>query len=346
MLKRLALLGLLLASLGNLPPIPGQTANHGSQTAQEPENQANSGKSPAKPTLTFIEKNCDSGQFKNDADCKKAENNEGTIAVSKLPTANVTIQSNAKRDFPDWVSFWVSFALAMAGFGGVAVGVFTVLYIKRQTFEMAYQRLLMRRSLRAMRQQAALMERQTEILDKSVAVSKASADAANAQIQMVKDKERARISVSIDYKEFEISLSYSFDPIPITIANDGTTSAFNVRAKGNVFGQPGDTVPYMGNLMSLDVPSTIRANADSIQADVTLVQDVDLRDLDKSPIPYFFHIGGIIEYEDVFGDSHETTFRYRFQVSVAHEIGEGKSVRLRSFYGWKRFGSTEENRAT
>jgi hypothetical protein len=345
MLKRLAIFAVLLASLGNLPPIPGQTANHGSQTAQKPEKQTDTGKNPDKPTLVLIEKKCDSDQFKNDADCKKAENNESAVSISKLPTANVTIQSNAKRDFPDWVTFWVSFALAIVGFGGVGVGIFTVLYIKRQTFEMAYQRLLMRRSLSTMRRQSALMEKQTEILDKSVAAAKTSADAANAQIQMVKDKERARVSVSMSDKEFVLRRTYFFDKMTIKIANDGTTSAFNVKAKGHVTGQPSDNLPSMWIFLPLVVPNVIRANNEPIEADVFFLEPLSFKDMENSEIPYFLHVGGVVEYEDVFGDSHKTTFRYRLRVSVVDPIPGTESLKVKSFFEWGTCGSLEENYA-
>jgi hypothetical protein len=68
--------------------------------------------------------------------------------------------------------------------------------------------------------------------------------------------------------------------------------------------------------------------------------------VEDSPVPYLFHIGGVIEYVDVFGETHKTTFRYRLQVNGVRQIPDSKSVKIRSVGGWKRFGSLEENRAT
>jgi hypothetical protein len=203
---------------------------------------------------------------------------------------------------------------------------------------------LLRVTWKAIREQKAEMSIQTGVLKDSVAAAKDSAKAANDQIQMVKDKERARISVSVRDDEFEISPAYSFDAIIITIANDGTTSAFNVRAKGEVFGQPSEDLPPMRPFIPLKVPSVIRANGDPTQAEVILVQDIDLSGVEDSPIPYFFHIGGIVEYDDVFGESHETTFRYRLKVNGVLQIPDSKSVKIRSWGGWKR--TPKENRAT
>ena len=97
--------------------------------------------------------------------------------------------------------------------------------------------------------------------------------------------------------------------------------------------------------MSLNIPSVIRANSDPIRSEITLVQDVDMKSAASSPIPYFFHIAGVVEYEDVFGEAHRTTFRFRFQVGDVKEIPGSSSLNIKSFYGWKKCGSPEENHA-
>jgi hypothetical protein len=103
MLKRLAILVVLAVVC--CPPVPGQTPDHGSQPSHNPKQQTANGNAPSKPAITIIEKNCDSDQFKNDADCKHAENNEQTVAVSKLPTTNISIQ---RSDGYDWLAYWAA----------------------------------------------------------------------------------------------------------------------------------------------------------------------------------------------------------------------------------------------
>jgi hypothetical protein len=213
---------------------------------------------------------------------------------------------------------------------------------------------LVYKTLRAIKKQADIMEtgakdaresgaEATRIALATAKAAQKSADAANAQIQMMKDKERARISVSVSNEEFEADM---FDSITIKITNDGTTSAFDVRAKGDVYGQPSENMPSMGNFITLDIPDVVRAASGPIATDVTFTTYVDLRGFEDSPIPYYFHLGGFIEYKDVFGESHKTTFRFRLQVNGVHPVPDTDRVKIRSFSGWRRYGLPAENLAT
>jgi len=132
MLKRLALLAVLLALVCSIP-VPGQSPDHGSKASHNPESKATNSQTPSKPTLTLVEKNCDSEQFKDDGDCKAAKDNEKPIVISKLPTANVAIQSNAKRDAFDWWAYVANIVLAGVGFAGVFVGWRTLRWLRVQT---------------------------------------------------------------------------------------------------------------------------------------------------------------------------------------------------------------------
>lgn len=248
---------------------------------------------------------------------------------------------------PANLSNWI---LAFLGVIGGVVAVITLFLIKRQADIMETQANDARESGA---QTFAVLKEQTDnllISAKAATVSAMAAEesskAANAQIKMVRDKERARISVSVTANELEISPSHSFDVIPIEITNYGVTSAFGVRAKADIFGQPGDDVPYMGNFIPLSIPSVIKANSEVTRAEVILVQDIDMSGFENSPIPYFFHISGSVEYDDVFGDAHITTFRFKFKVDAAQPIAESRRWRVRSLREWKMCGSSEENRAT
>lgn len=333
MLRRLVILGTLLSVLWT-PSIPGQTSDRGNRPSHSPKNTTDASKSPAESvsSITVIRKNCDSEAFKNDSDCKVAEHKPSPVEIGELPTANVTIQRNAERDIFDWIAYAGELLLVVVGMGTlIAVWV---------------QATRMMEHADELHSLAGSAAKNAEAALAAAQAAQTSADAAKSQITMVKDKERARISVSVSDDEFEVSPAYSFDAIIIKIANDGTSSAFSVKAKGEIFGQPSDQVPYMGNFIPLKVPNVIRANNDPLQAEIILVQDLDLSGVEESPVPYFFHIGGVVEYEDVFGESHKTTFRYRLQVNGVRQVPDSKSVKIRSIGGWKRCGSPEENRAT
>src|ERR1035437_8111694 len=113
MLKWLAIVAIVLASVGSPKPIPGKTANGDSQSAQQPKNQNYPGKSPPAPVPAILQKDCGSDQFKNDPDCKKEEEKPTAIEISKLPTANVTVQRTPERDKFDWIAYGFSIALAV-----------------------------------------------------------------------------------------------------------------------------------------------------------------------------------------------------------------------------------------
>jgi hypothetical protein len=117
MLKRLAILAVILVSCGSLELIPGQTPNTGSQASLDTTNKTDNSKCPAKPTITLIEKNCESEAFKNDRDCKAAEDKDRSILVRELPPANVSIQRNAKREAADWIAYGGDLLLVVVGFG-------------------------------------------------------------------------------------------------------------------------------------------------------------------------------------------------------------------------------------
>lgn len=200
MIKRLTIFAGLLAFVC-LKPIPGQTPNHESQTNHDAKNQAPGGKAPSKPTITLIEKNCDSDQFKDDADCKFTEGKKHSVAISELPPANVTIQGNPKRDSWDWGVYWANIALAIVGMGGVGVGVATVLFIKAQVLEMRRQRILMAKTLLAIRKQAATMELQAAdargSAAQATALAQQSANAASSNAAAFVNSERAWVQVEV-----------------------------------------------------------------------------------------------------------------------------------------------------
>ena len=195
-----------------------------------------------------------------------------------------------------------------------------------------------------MEAQTVLIGKQTDILDKSVAAAQRSADAAFAQMRLMKDKERARLSVSISADEFEVGVD-DFDAIIVKVANDGLTSALNVIASGGAFGEPGENLPFMGQLQTLKLPGVLRSDQKPAAVEIVFVSRHDLREF-SGELPYYFHLSGLIEYQDVFGESHKTTFRYRLKVLTVQTSPDSKRVKIRTLLGWRKCGSPEENHAT
>jgi len=152
------MVALVLAALWGVEPILGQTAQREDGSRHNPEKQTNGSQNPSVPTLTIIQKNCDSEAFKNDSDCKATKDKQSTVAVSKLPTAHVTIDGNAPRDRYDWVAYIGSLLLVVAGLGGIGVGITTLCYLRKQAAEMQLQRKAMVRTLTEIRRQADLMD--------------------------------------------------------------------------------------------------------------------------------------------------------------------------------------------
>ena len=208
------------------------------------------------------------------------------------------------------------------------------------------------KTLDEIKRQADLLERQTGILDQSVDValesaeaSKDSAKAANAQIQMMKDRERARISVSISDNEIGVGFE-DFDALVIKIGNDGSTNAFNVTATGYASVEPTEDFPMYIPPMTLRLPDVLRANAESTPAEVAFINRYLLSDFDRD-VAYFFHLYGTVDYQDVFGETHRTTFRYRMKIlTVRVEDAEKNRVVVRSLWGWGKCGEPEDNYAS
>lgn len=194
-------------------------------------------------------------------------------------------------------------------------------------------------------QTLAILKEQTDNALISAKAATVSARAANDQIQMMKGRERARISVSVSDEEFEVE-SQAFNAITIKITNDGPTSAFNISAIGEALGQQGQALPFMGCQIPLKTRSVISANNEPIPTEVVFVSHHDLRNIHESPIPYFFHVAGEVNYEDVFGERRKTTFRYRLQVMAVRTSAETKRVKIRSILGWRKCGTPEENKPT
>lgn len=186
-----------------------------------------------------------------------------------------------------------------------------------------------------MQTQAGHMERQTKILEDSVAAAHASANAATAQIQMMREKERARISIAdlatapdFENPPYEVNgKKMRFMQSWIKVHNNGPTHAYNVS--GRVFRtvESPNTIASMNKRCVMTVPSVIRADTLDKPIELEALQGMfeediaKVRDCTEDGPQVLFLLGEII-YEDVFGESHITPFNFRWEASGLIEEGQ------------------------
>jgi hypothetical protein len=339
MLKRLAILVLLLAIVQALDPAPGWASTRAGNGSGNDKNGSQGNQNTASPTPPLVNPKIQAVPADPHGSDVAAEttNTEHSVRVTSIPPITITdIHKPWWEYFLDWGQ-WV--------FAGVLayVGCQQVRLLRRQEKILFGARKEIHTQARHMSRQADLMSQNNVVALAAANAAEESAKAANAQIRMVKDKERAHISVSITDKEFEVDVFYA---VKVKIANDGTTSAFNLRAKGYANVHPSDDLPSMWIFLSLGVPSVIRQNNEPTVAEITFIDPPDLRNVDNSETPYFIHVGGLVEYDDVFGNSHQTTFRYRLKITTIQPIPDTTLVKVKSFSEWERCGSPEENHAS
>lgn len=248
------------------------------------------------------------------------EANHSVIVTSVPPLTLV----GKKKTLSDYIYEWGPwfFGLFLAIAGGV-------------------QLWLMRVTWKAIKEQKIQMEKQTGILENSVAAAQTSADAAYEQIQMMKGKERARLVIFAPDKPTLLnprSIS-GYDEefleahINMSIINDGGTKAFNVRGEGSVevSASAEPSKEPSNRWEKMQIPEIVR-EMDAENPLRFTMRLADTGDIFRIPSEYLFAIPdntaflwveGIIVYDDVFGDSHRTPFCYRWKEDRAeHGVSE------------------------
>ena len=198
------------------------------------------------------------------------------------------------------------FLLVAVGIGGIGVAIWTLRYIRRQ---------------------ADLMKTQ--------------ADHMAVQNKNARDRERARFSIfSIDNPKLLERVRYSGDAdkyVPVLIrmylVKDGSSNAFNIRGFGamSIVGKfDKDTAPNPDQWFNLQLPDTFRESGTEHPLPVTVTRLGGVTDFDYTLISensdytlitenmlkriqskeLYLEIDGLISYDDVYGDYHETPFRF------------------------------------
>lgn len=276
-----------------LSPIPRQTSDKGGSSAEKPPNTTNASKNPSAPTPVIIQKDCTSGKFKNDPDCKPPENKESTVAVSKLPAANVTIQRNAERDVFDWIAYGFSIALAIAGIIGVCLAIATLRQMKGQREAMIAQWKTMQQQVKEMRLQVIEMRR---------------------QLRMSVDKERARIEIKALGLELQrVGEEFWNIKAAIEFRNVGAGRAYIRLGTGDLViegnEQPTDSYPSQLNIVDGFIDPTGNPTTESFYFFQPENQDVSEYARNICNGQFRVYITGFIEYETV-GTRFHRDFNY------------------------------------
>jgi hypothetical protein len=281
MLKRLAILGLLLTITQAPVPVPGQTANNPAGGGGNVQKQPEGGKPNAQTPVSAMPESS-AGPAKPDAHKPSAKDASNSITIRELPTVSVG------KDWADW-SYW--------GFGGllVIVGGSQVLFLYR--------------TLKAIQTQAGHMERQTKALEDSVAAAQKSADAALAQVEAAKSTQRAQLRIELGEPELTFNEELSGYPVRFQVTLDGTTRAYVLQSS---------ILAYMGRTareqkspsINMGVPRNFTPEMSPFD-DYTLIRknsgwpDVDT-DPGKADLVHkhnvTVYVDGDILYRDIFGD--------------------------------------------
>jgi hypothetical protein len=240
------------------------------------------------------------------AENRKAEHQEnaqvgGPNAVIP-PNGNGQSTQNANKphQYPNWIDTftWPEGATTWALF-------LTLIVIAWQSTET-------RDAAKAALLQVGFMERQTKILEDSVAAAKDSAKAAKDQIQLVMEKERARVEVApLDFDAVELTEP---NKIMIEFTNIGPTSAFNVRVEAGARVIVEGFKPEQGEYTDLALPTLLKPDKPESS---WVVWDFPRRwqkDVAGDKVRIDFEVTGQIKYRDIFDTVHTEDFSYRMNV--------------------------------
>ena len=239
-------------------------------------------------------------------------------APDKSPApSHVAVDSIPAKDAYDWAAYWGSIALVVVGFGGVVLGICSLVFLRRQT-----------------------------------EATRIAADAALAQANHIANSERAWIEVlpynwSIEfYPKWETG-----DPVPegpmgtwpishrfaAQIKNLGRTPAkiegIAVRyVRSSRSARDMDPEPDFGEidteqfflLPNSEMAATAILSPESgvlTKAEVTAIQDGK----------EFLYADGVVKYRDVYDRPHETRFGYSYRTPDSHYILKDGKVETISF---------------
>jgi hypothetical protein len=239
-----------------------------------------------------------------------------TVRVSELPPLSIS------KDWSDQ-AYW-AFTLFLAIIGG-------------------FQAFLLWGNLRAIERQAIQMERQTGILQQSVALAEKSAETAKQNIDLFVSRERAHLRVEITPLEWP--LQPGIPKLSYRVTLHGATEAYVAmscfRPELTDTPEPTDDGHWSP---AMSIPQVITPDQRTIDVQVPGIYpklaleqaDIDAVEAGKK----FIHVRGFIKYNDVFGTERWTRFRRMWEISQLRRADGARHSR------WSRRGSANDNSET
>jgi hypothetical protein len=207
-----------------------------------------------------------------------------------------------------------------------------------QVGTMIWQAWLLRQTRNDVHTQAGQMQRQTEILDKSVAAaqkgadaaeisaiaSKISAEAAKENIEAFENKERARIRIEIS--DLWLASGLFNRPLKLTIFHHGSTEAFVSNHGVSLQLTDSEIAPETAGIeVSMDkLPPVIEPKTPPIEIGpnfLSFFNDSEIAEVKNGT--KFAHLYGFIEFTDTFEKPHRVSFRKRWYVTNVKNFSGG-----------------------
>ncbi len=245
-----------------------------------------------------------------------AGSSQQTVKVSELPPLSMT------KDWTD-LAYW-GFTLFLAVVGG-------------------FQAWLLWGNLRAIERQAVQMERQTGILQQSVALAEKSAETAKQNLELFVSRERAHLTIEL----MPVDSPLSPGPLRVSykITLRGTTEAYITSSCARVeITDSSDSTEDAHWFPAMNIPQVIAPDHRMIETQVLGVfpkaalesGDIEAIEAGKK----FIHFRGFVNYKDVFGTERFTRARRVWELSQARNPDGTRSGR------WSRRGGAKDNSET
>jgi hypothetical protein len=326
---------LLLAALSFLQagsPVPRKAPDNSGQDSEKQQ-----GKSPANGTAPGNSKPANNQS-------QPAEPEQGGQHLAS-PDEHKSIEMRVSpvhvhKDWADYLYIWQSMVLSFAAL--LTLG--AIWYQARETSRAAKAA---RDSVGEIREQAKIMFRQT------IATEKA-AEAARSNVQTIIDKERARIYIEPTPFDRERTEQYRSLIAPafgmsrlvyFTVTIRGFTDAIIIKslAQANVTESPEHS---RGDLcIGMNLPKIIEAGSKAREEWTFVLSSLAEKDVtDIREGRQFLHFYGLIRYEDVFRNEHETAFHYLWDID-APRFGKPAEFHLPMPH-WKEIDGEEANHCT
>lgn len=326
MLKRLAIVGLLLTAV---PPMPGQAIKAAAQGGDKSQNQSQSKQAATAPGPMFVGNPVQPGSAKPDGQSIAGEDKEHSVKLTGLPPVTLT---DKPKTFWDHVLDWGPWVF---NFGLVVVGILQVVLLKRTWKTIERQANIMDTQARDARESSA---EATRIALAAAKAAQKSADAAIAQIQMMIAKERAWIEITFaedsDAMTIRPDEMVTLGRFHLNLKNVGGTAARNITGWYDTFASEEEKPQETEDKFFLAPPTTVEGNSwEPIPAPLT----IDPRfTADRAPELFYVYLRGEITYNDIFKKEPNVT---RFLLRRQFIRGEGEKAVSREF--WAVIGDGE-----